>query len=109
MSGGFYLQATYDWAKDLSNLADAPVGYGTEAGNFSGEYLVNDQYALKDDRGNDAGPRRQRFLLTGLYQLPFGHGKPFLANSNTFCKRRAGRMAAQCDYSFPDRAVHDRH
>ncbi len=82
MSGGFYFQATYDWAKALSNTADAPVGYGTEAGNFSGGYLVNDQYALRDDRGNDAGPRRQRFLLTGLYQLPFGRGRHFLANSN---------------------------
>jgi hypothetical protein len=81
-SGGFYFQATYDWSKDLSNLADAPVGYGTEAGNFGGNYLVNDQYALKDDRGNDPGPRRQRFLMTGLYQLPFGHGRRFLANSN---------------------------
>jgi hypothetical protein len=84
MSGGFYFQATYDWAKDLSNTADAPIGYGTEAGNFSGGYLVNDQYALRDDRGNDAGPRRQRFLLTGLYQLPFGRGRHFLANSNAF-------------------------
>jgi len=89
-SGGFYLQATYDWAKDLTNVADAPVGYGTEAGNFSGGYLVNDQYALKDDRGNDAGPRRQRFLLTGIYQLPFGHGKPFLANSNRFVNGALG-------------------
>ena len=83
-SGGFYMQATYDWSKDLSNLADAPSGYGTEAGNFTSNYLVNDQYALKDDRGNDPGPRRQRFLFTGLYQLPFGHGRPFLANSNAF-------------------------
>ncbi len=89
-SGGFSLQATYDWAKDLTNVADAPVGYGTEAGNFSGGYLVNDQYALRDDRGNDAGPRRQRFLLTGIYQLPFGHGKPFLANSNNFVNAALG-------------------
>jgi hypothetical protein len=83
-SSGFLLQATYDFAKDLTNIGDNPVGFGTEAGNFSGNYLVNDQYSLRNDRGNDAGPRRQRFLLTGIYQLPFGRGKTFLANTNRF-------------------------
>jgi len=87
---GFYLQATYDWAKDLTNVGDAPIGYGTEAGNFSGGYLVNDQYSLSNDRGNDAGVRRQRFLMTGIYQLPFGHGRPFLANSNRFVNGAVG-------------------
>jgi hypothetical protein len=82
MANGFYLQATYDFAKNLSNLGDAPVGFGTEAGNFSGSYFVNDQFNLRNDRGNDPGPRRQRFLMTGLYQLPFGRGRKFLSNSN---------------------------
>ena len=87
---GFYLQASYDWAKDLTNVGDAPVGYGTEAGNFSGGYLVNDQFSLRNDRGNDAGVRRQRFLMTGLYQLPFGHGRPFLSNANRFVNGAVG-------------------
>jgi Carboxypeptidase regulatory-like domain len=82
MSNGLYFQATYDWGHYLQNLADAPTGYGTEAGNFSSSYLINDQYSLKDDRGNNPGPRRQRFLLTSLYQLPFGRGRKFLAHSN---------------------------
>jgi hypothetical protein len=93
MSQGFYLQATYDLAKDLSNLGDSPVGFGTEAGNFAASfsnYIVNDQYALRDNRGNDAGPRRQRFLFTGLYQLPFGKGKQFLSNSNRFVNGALG-------------------
>jgi len=29
------------------------------------------------DRGNVAGVRRQRFLLTGTYDLPFGQGRPW--------------------------------
>ena len=84
MSSGLFFQASYDWQKDLTNVADAPVGYGTEAGNFSGGYYVDDQFNLRNDRGNDAGPRRQRFLMTSLYQLPFGHGRKFLATSNNF-------------------------
>jgi hypothetical protein len=45
---------------------------------------VNDRFNLRNDRGNAPGDRRQRFLLTGIYQLPFGHGRKFLANSNRF-------------------------
>ena len=39
---------------------------------------------MRNDRGNAPGDRRQRFLLTGMYQLPFGHGRKYLANSNRF-------------------------
>ncbi len=86
---GFYLQATYDWAKDLSDANnDAPAAYGAEQGNFTGPLGfvvgVNDRFDLRDDRGNAPGDRRQRFLFTGIYQLPFGHGRKYLANSNTF-------------------------
>lgn len=84
LSSGLFFQASYDWLKDLTNVGDAPVGYGTEAGNFSGGYYVDNQFDLRNDRGNDAGPRRERFLMTALYQLPFGRGRKFLSNSNGF-------------------------
>ncbi len=88
-ASGFYLQATYDWAKDLSDANnDAPSAYGAEQGNFSGPLGfvvgVDDRFNLRNDRGNAPGDRRQRFLLTGMYQLPFGHGRKFLSNSNRF-------------------------
>src|SRR5262249_59092688 len=41
---------------------------------------VNDHFHLRDVRGNVAGTRRHRFLLSGLYELPFGKGKRFLPN-----------------------------
>ena len=49
------------------NLADAPTGYGGEAGNFTfWQYFVDDQFALKDDRGNGSGPPPPaRLLMTG--------------------------------------------
>lgn len=88
-ASGFYLQATYDWAKDLSDANnDAPSAYGAEQGNFTGPigYVVgvDDRFNLRNDRGNAPGDRRQRFLFTAMYQLPFGHGRKYLANSNTF-------------------------
>jgi hypothetical protein len=35
---------------------------------------IADRYNIKYDRGNVVGMPRQRFLLTGSYQLPFGAG-----------------------------------
>ncbi len=89
LASGFFIQAQYDWAKDLSDANnDAPSGYGAEQGNFSGPLGfvvgVNDRFDLRADRGNAPGDRRQRFLLTGIYQLPFGRSRKYLANSNRF-------------------------
>jgi hypothetical protein len=86
LASGFYMQATYDWAKDLSNANnDGPVGFGVEQGNPSPSGgPLNDRFGTRNERGNDPGPRRSRFLATGIYLLPFGHGRQFLAQSNGF-------------------------
>ena len=36
------------------------------------------------DFGNVYGTRRQRWINTGLYDLPFGHGRKFASNANRF-------------------------
>jgi hypothetical protein len=86
MASGFHLQATFDWAKDLTNAGgDAPTAFNIEQGSIGpagvGLTGINDRFNLRLDRGNDPGVRRARFLLSGVYQLPFGRGKRFLANS----------------------------
>jgi len=43
---------------------------------------VDDRFNLHNNRGNAPGDRRQRFLLSGIYQLPFGKGRKYLANAN---------------------------
>jgi len=87
MAAGFYLQATYDWAKDLTNAGgDAPTAFNIEQGSIGppgvGLTAINDRFNLRLDRGNDPGVRRSRFLLTGMYELPFGRGRKFLSNVN---------------------------
>jgi hypothetical protein len=39
---------------------------------------VADHFHIASDYGNVEGTRRQRFLLSGIYQLPFGQGRAFL-------------------------------
>ena len=92
-----------DWAKDLTNAGgDAPTAFGIEQGNVSGPNGltgINDRFNLRLDRGNDPGVRRDRFLLTAQYQLPFGRGMKFLSHSSRAVDAVLGRMATQHDHA----------
>jgi hypothetical protein len=72
-SKGLTFSANYTWAHNISDAqGDAPIGFG---GETAYGLAVLDRFALRQDRGNVAGTRRQRFLLTGNYDLPFGKGR----------------------------------
>jgi hypothetical protein len=78
-SHGLFFQADYTWAHDISDAqGDAPAGFGGET-NYG--LSVVDRFDIGLDRGNVAGERRHRFLLTGIYQLPFGQGRPWSSPS----------------------------
>jgi hypothetical protein len=75
---GAYFQGSYTWAKNLTNAeGTGPTGFPGDEGGFA-----TDRFNLRGNRGNDFGTRRQRLLLTGIYELPFGHGHSVLANAN---------------------------
>jgi hypothetical protein len=79
MSNSLVFQANYEWAHNISDAqGDAPAGFGGET-NY-GLAVVN-RFDIAADRGNVAGDRRQRFLLTGSYTLPFGKGHRWLNSS----------------------------
>jgi hypothetical protein len=79
MGNGLSFQANYTWARDISDAqGDAPAGYGGET-NY-GLAVVN-RFDIAAERGNVAGARRQRFLLTGSYALPFGKGRQWSSSS----------------------------
>jgi len=73
---GLTFQASYTFAKNISNAqsSDAPSAY---AGEEPYAVEIANAYDIKADRGNVVGMPRQRFMLTGTYQLPFGKGQPF--------------------------------
>jgi hypothetical protein len=78
-SHGLSFQGNYTWAHNISDAqGDAPGGFTSENLLFTPSY---DQFDLRAARGNVAGMPRQRFLLTGTYQLPFGPGRNFHSNS----------------------------
>jgi hypothetical protein len=74
VSHGITFQANYTLAKNISDAqgTDAPSAYASEE-----PYAVEiaNRYDIGYDRGNVVGMPRQRLLLTGVYQLPFGTGQ----------------------------------
>jgi hypothetical protein len=78
LKNGLFFQASYTWAKSLANYGgDAPPGFAPEVVYGT---AAADRFSLRNERGDVAGTRRHRFLISGVYELPVGAGKPFLAH-----------------------------
>jgi hypothetical protein len=70
-SGGLQFLTTYTFARNLTDAQGFnPTGFASEAGGNATD--VND---FRLDYGNVAFTRRNRFLSTFLYDLPFGKGR----------------------------------
>jgi hypothetical protein len=79
MQHGLYFDANYTYAKnEADNQGDAPSAF---VGEVNYGLPVTDRFNIKRNLGNVEGTRRNRLLLTGVYQLPFGTGRTYM-NSN---------------------------
>ena len=71
------MDASYTFTRDLSDAGGAtPSALPGAGGNF-----VTDRFHPGLDYGNVSFDRKDRFLVTYLYDLPFGKGQRFFANS----------------------------
>ncbi len=76
--GGLTLQASHVWAKSLGNVGgDAPAAFSPEV--IYGT-PVADRFDLGGNRGNVAAVRRNRVLVSAIYELPLGNGRRFLSH-----------------------------
>ena len=79
MSRGLSYAANYAWSHNISDAqGDAPTAFQGET-----RYGLADlnRFDISANRGNVVGTRRQRLLVTGTYELPFGKGRQWLATS----------------------------
>jgi Carboxypeptidase regulatory-like domain len=75
---GLTLQASHVWAKNLGDIGgDAPSAFNPEI--IYGTPVAN-RFDLAANRGNMAGTRRNRFLLSAVYDVPIGANRRFLAH-----------------------------
>jgi hypothetical protein len=61
-SHGLYFQSAYTWSKSIDDVSTASVAFVTR---------VNNQTDAAASRGLSDFDRRQRFVTSGVYQLPF--------------------------------------
>ena len=74
---GLMLQANHTWAHNIGNTGgDAPSVFSPEV--IYGTPVAN-RFDLGANRGNIAGTRRNRVLISAIYQLPVGKGRQFLS------------------------------
>jgi len=74
-SKGLYFQSAYTWSKSIDDVSTASVAYLTR---------VNDQNDARASRGLSDFDRRQRFVTSAVYQLPF------FASASGFTKSALG-------------------
>ncbi|HVN02968.1 MAG TPA: TonB-dependent receptor [Bryobacteraceae bacterium] len=88
-SSTFQFEASYSYTRDLTNVNGAPY---TSANGFVNEFgnTLSDPYNPSLDYGNTPYDRRQRFLVTFLYELPFGKGRAFFNNATGVLDRVIG-------------------
>jgi hypothetical protein len=79
--GGLTLQASEVWAKSLGNVGgDAPTAFSPEV--IYGTPVAN-RFDLAANRGNIAAVRRNRVLVSAIYDLPIGSGRHFFNHMST--------------------------
>ena len=76
MAHGLYFDGNYTYATNRAdNQGDTPTAF---AGEVNYGLPIADRFNINSDYGNVEGTRRHRFLLNGIYQLPFGEGRALL-------------------------------
>ena len=88
---GLTFQASHVWAKSIGNIGgDAPTTFNPEI--IYGTPVAN-RFDLAANRGNMADTRRNRFLLSAVYDLPVGQSRKFLSHMNRFSDLAFGGWA----------------
>lgn len=75
---GLYFDANYTLAYNKAdNQGDVPSSF---AGEVNYGLPVADRFHIQSNLGNVEGTRRNRALITGVYQLPFGIGRAHMSS-----------------------------
>jgi hypothetical protein len=81
---GLQFLASYTWAHSLDDASNANLGPTQNNSDF--RYFKDPQA----EYGNSDFDIRQRFTGSFMYELPIGHGKPFLGNAGGVAEQIAG-------------------
>jgi hypothetical protein len=91
LTNGLSFDSAYTWAKNLSDNQGSNGSFsGSSFVDEQGGYNPTDSFDRHLDYGNVSGTRRNRWLSTAIYELPFGRGKRFGSGMNRWADLAAG-------------------
>ena len=87
-----FFQSSYVYSKNIGNAGSASGGgyYLETLPEIASSLPITDPFNTRLDRGNLSGSRRHRFLLTAIYQLPFGEGRTYASRMNSIANALLG-------------------
>ena len=86
LKAGLELTANYTYSKSLTN----DIGFYGVSNSNSGQYYQQNAFDFKSEWGPAGFDVRHALNVTGTYDLPFGRGKRFGANWNSFIDEGLG-------------------
>lgn len=89
LSGGFVLLASYSFGKLINENIRVPSPGGSEQLNAGANYRLG-PYNRRLERGLDSTDSGGRFVVSTVYELPFGPGKRFLNSSGALGRITGG-------------------
>jgi hypothetical protein len=91
LTNGLSFDSAYTWAKNLSDNQGSNGSFtGSSFVDEQGGYNPTDSFNRHLDYGNVSGTRRNRWLSSAIYELPFGRGKRFGGGMNRFADLAVG-------------------
>ncbi len=83
-SAGLSFLASYTWSHSIDNASSANLGSDNNSGPRF--FRAHPEWEV----GNSDFDVRHRFVFSHLYELPFGHGKPFAGNASGLAEHVLG-------------------
>jgi hypothetical protein len=83
LSKGFSILAAYTFSKEIDDMVPSVNGFPGES--FAGSALQN-YYDLQNERAISSWNTPQTLVISYVYELPFGKGKPFFNNGGLLDK-----------------------
>jgi hypothetical protein len=88
---GFLINLGYTFGKAIDNQSGDPIGTSYAPTTST----AIDSRNLRLDRGRADFDRRHVLTVTGIYELPFGQGKPFLSSAHGILQSIVGGWSIQ--------------
>ncbi len=95
-SGGFSLLGSFTWGKEFDNSSSAVNYLGPASQTFENQYAPQNEWAL------GAQNVTRMLVVSGIYELPFGHGKLIGGDATGVVNRLIGGWQLVAIASFTD-------